>query len=264
LVFQDYIDTPLPFDREISKYFRPDDLLTIFEIGSCEGEDSIRLKRRFPNAAVYTFEPVPANVAKIRANFRNQSLPTDNLYEFALSDQNGVAPFYVSSGHPEGAPTSAEWDYGNKSSSLLPPKEHTRTHPWLKFDQTLNVATERLDSFCERKEIDEIDLVWLDVQGAELMVLEGAGEMISRIGVIWLEVGTIEFYERQPLKNDVEGFMRERGFTCEMDRVDETTGDQLYVSRYMRGQRRGLGKALSRIVGMGRPGRARTNAENDE
>src|SRR5918994_1153850 len=78
----------------------------------------------------------------------------------------------------------------------------------LKFERTILVETMRLDRFCDAHSIERIDLVYLDVQGAELMVLRGAGDYLTRIGAVWLEVGARELYDGQPLKDDVELFMQ--------------------------------------------------------
>lgn len=242
-----YIKEPLPFDDEISNFFATRDTLTIFDIGACEGEDSIRLKKRFPNSAVYTFEPLPENCKKVRNNFTRYGLTDETLFQIALSDTDGSADFHVSSGHPDNLPQVEGWDYGNKSSSLLPPKEHKKTHPWIKFDKKINVKTKRLDTFCSEQAIDKIDFIYIDVQGAELMVLEGAGGMLENIGAVWMEVEAVELYKGQPLKTDVEKFMDEYGFERIKDTVDQISGDQLYV-------RRGLPKAsrkskIYRIIG---------------
>jgi hypothetical protein len=37
----------------------------------------------------------------------------------ALSDVNEFTKFYISSGHPNEIQTDLDWDFGNKSSSLL-------------------------------------------------------------------------------------------------------------------------------------------------
>jgi FkbM family methyltransferase len=226
---REYIELPLPFDKEICKYYGPHDNLTIFEIGSCEGEDSIRLRRKYPGAAIYTFEPLPSNTEKIRANFEKYGAKKMKLFELALSDKNGESTFYVSSGHPDDRPREVDWDYGNKSSSLLRPKKTKKIHKWLKFKDKIKVKTQRLDSFCSEHSIKKIDFAFIDVQGAELLVLEGAGDLIKNIGMVWLEVEAIELYKKQPLKNDVELFMKENGFKCIKDTVDDISGDQLYV-----------------------------------
>lgn len=70
----------------------------------------------------------------------------------------------------------------------------------------------------------------MDVQGAELMVLEGAGDFISSIKAIWLEVSKVHFYKNQPLENDVRRFMDLNNFILIKNEVYGEQGDQLYVS----------------------------------
>lgn len=227
--YDDYIKESLPFEAELSQYYSSGDALTIFEIGSCEGEDSIRLKKKFPRATIYTFEPLPNNIKIIQKNFRRYGLDKDHLYQLALGEKNGQATFYVSSGHPDHLPKVKGWDYGNKSSSLLPPKKHKEVLKWVKFKEKIKVKTQRLDSFCAEQSVDRIDFIYLDVQGAELMVLRGAGDMLSKVGAIWMEVEAVELYANQPLKKEVETFMKKNGFIRVKDTVDDISGDQLYV-----------------------------------
>lgn len=224
-----YVKEPLPFINELLKYFKKKDKLTIFEIGSCEGEDTIRLKKAFPNSTVYTFEALPKNIKIIEKNLNRYKLPADRVYELALSDSNGTAEFHVSSGHPDELPKTKGWDYGNKSSSLLPPKKHKKILKWVKFNELIKVKTQRLDDFCKENKVMKIDFIYLDVQGAELMVLEGAGEFLKKIGAIWMEVEAVELYKGQPLKTDVEKFMQDNEFRRIKDTVDNISGDQLYV-----------------------------------
>jgi len=69
----------------------------------------------------------------------------------------------------------------------------------------------------------------MDVQGAELMVLEGANTMISNINSVWLEVEKIELYENQALKKDIEAFFIKNNFTCILNKVNHIAGDQFWV-----------------------------------
>lgn len=229
--FDSYLDRALPFEREMARLFDGRKPITIFEVGACEGEDSIRLRRRFPHARIHVFEPVPRNVAKIHGNFAKYGVDDVHVHNVALSDTDGHAELHVSTGHPEDQPRTDDWDFGNKSSSLLAPKEHLRTHSWITFDEKIEVTTERLDTFCKSRRISKVDFLYMDVQGAELMVLAGAGRLIGRIGAVWLEVEQVELYAGQPLRSDVEAFMQRNGFTCVLDAVGAVSGDQLYVGR---------------------------------
>lgn len=226
-----YIASPLPIERELRSLLSPEAVRTVFDIGACEGEDSVRYARLFPNATVYAVEPLPRNLPLLQRNAALAGPGRVRILPVALSDRVGTATFYVSSGRPEGQPEDGDWDFGNKSSSLLPPDRHLEIHPWVHFDETLEVTTETLATVCEEGAVEEIDLIHLDVQGAELAVLAGAGSILERTKVVWLEVEAVPLYQGQPLRSDVQRFMATHGFVRLLDTVGEVSGDQLYAHR---------------------------------
>jgi FkbM family methyltransferase len=225
-----YILSELPNKSDLLKLFSQKQELTIFDIGGCEGEDSIRYSRLFPNAAVFVFEPLPKNQQRILETIKNYNAEKVTLLPIALSDNKGVSQFYVSSGHPEEIKENLDWDFGNKSSSLLPPDKHLETTPWVKFDDVIDVQTNTLSDFLVDNDVDEIDFVHMDVQGAELKVLNGAGKHIKKIKAIWLEVADITLYKNQPTKTDIEIFMTNNGFHLAKSRLEGKVGDQLYLN----------------------------------
>ena len=243
---ESFLATPLPIERELRRLFPRLDAHVVFDIGSCEGEDAIRYASLFPSATVYAVEPLASNVRLMEVNFTRHRHLNIQVLPFAMSDQAGIAPFFVSSGRPDGVAQS-DWDYGNKSSSLLRPDRHLDVHPWVHFENQIEVATETLEGVCGRLGIRKIDFVHLDVQGAELSVLKGAGALLERIGAVWMEVEAIPLYEGQPLVPEVERFMSERGFRRLLSTVDAVSGDQLWVNRRIpwRGSvQSGLGAAM--------------------
>jgi FkbM family methyltransferase len=225
-----YINIPSPIENELRLIFDIQNLLVIFDIGSCEGEDSIKYSRIFPNSKIFAVEALPSNLPLLQANLDKHSIKNVEILPFALSDEMGISNFYVSSGQVEDKKEAQDWDYGNKSSSLLQPEKHLEIAPWLKFKDVINVETRTLKDVCIEKNISCIDFVHMDVQGAEIKVLNGAERFIKNIKVIWLEVEAIELYKNQPLKNEVEKFMYEHKFVKIKDTVNDISGDQLYVN----------------------------------
>lgn len=225
-----YMEQPLSNEEHVVKLFKTMQLLTIFEIGACEGEDSIKYSRLFPNSKIYTFEPLPNNFNHIQSNISKYNVKNIYPYNKALSSKNGVAEFFVSEGRPADA-ADEDWDFGNKSSSLLPPKSHVDVFDFVKFEHRIEVETVTLETFCKENNIKVIDFIHMDVQGAELMVLEGAASFISSIKAIWLEVSTVHLYKDQPLVNDVQQFMAKHDFVLLKDCLNDIQGDQLYVSK---------------------------------
>jgi len=104
-------------------------------------------------------------------------------------------------------------------SSLYPPNE-----PYLarfaglpelvNLDFSFKVDTTTLDAFCQEEKINEIDFMQIDVQGADLDVLEGATKILSRGTLaIQIEVEFSHLYTNQPLFADVDTFLRKHDFT---------------------------------------------------
>jgi FkbM family methyltransferase len=230
-----YLNEPSPVSLELRTFFRNSDSLVILDIGACEGEDSIRYKIMFKNAIIFSFEPLPFNVLKMKENFARYNFSDKiEIIPIALSDREGVADFYVSSGAPPQHENNETWNYGNKSSSLLEPATATTENiPWLNFKEKIIVKLQRIDSFIREKNLHQIDFIHMDVQGAELMVLRGAGSSLHHIKCIWMEVENIELYKSQPVKQDVEKYMHDNGFIKLVDTVSEITGDQFYINRRM-------------------------------
>jgi FkbM family methyltransferase len=232
---KDYLNFPSPIEREIRFFLKKENSSVVLDIGACEGEDSIRYKRMFPNSMIFSFEPLPSNIEKMKKNFEIYGIREGiEIVPFALSDEEGIADFFVSSGAPRGKTNNEEWNYGNKSSSLLPPAEGSnKYYSWLEFKQKIKVGTRRLDNFLNEKRPAKVDLIHMDVQGAELLVLKGAGSWVKKICLIWLEASSVELYKSQALKNDLEKYLKEHGFVKLKDTISSVCGDQCYINSTM-------------------------------
>ncbi len=228
---QQYIESPSPIAGVLTSLFKGNSPSVIMDIGSCEGEDSIRYSRLFPYSRIIAFEPLPDNQKLIKSNLENFAVKNVELIPVALSDENGTADFHVSSGNPEGRPNTEDWNFGNKSSSLLPPDKHLEVVPWVKFDQVIEVPTLTLSDFMINNNIQAVDFMHIDVQGAELKVLKGAGQAIRNIKAIWLEVADVTLYKNQPTTLVIEDFMREHGFYLVKSVRDGNVGDQMYLNK---------------------------------
>jgi len=228
-----YIKQSLPIEFELSKLYSLEEKIIIFEIGACEGEDSIRYSKLFPNSTIYTFEPLPENKKLILENFKKYNVDNAHLYEIALSNFDGETDFHVSSANQDllSEYQNVNWNFGNKSSSLLMPEKHNEEINFIKFENLIKVKTTTLQIFCNNLNINIIDIIHMDVQGAELMVLKGANEYIDKIKVIWMEVSDLEYYKGQPLAKEVESFMKKNNFFLVKNTLVKNQGDHLYVSK---------------------------------
>ena len=191
----------------------------IAEIGAADGLDTIRYIEHYPRAAVHAFEPLDANVEKLRVlETRFRQL---HVHPYALGDENKVAAdFYVSGGTPPNRVLSEPWPY---SSSLLAPDQHLVVHPWCTFEKH-STSVCRLDSVFRLAP----SFIHMDVQGAELKVLTGAGKLLDEVQAIWMEVADVPLYRNQPLRSDVSVFMRDHGFALITYCGSHISGDQFW------------------------------------
>jgi FkbM family methyltransferase len=189
-------------EKHISEIKEP----IIFEIGAHIGIDSEKISKII-NSKIWGFEPDPRNLEILntkKAHFFHE------VSSFAISDIDGQSPFYISSGIPpeiyEDEDMNRDW---SASNSLKKPFKHLDIHSWCKFDLSIIVQTIRLDTYCSLKNISHIDFVWMDVQGAEDLVIKGMGNMKKNIKYIYTEYNSDQLYYD----------------SCNKDRILDSLGD---------------------------------------
>ena len=99
-------------------------------------------------------------------------------------------------------------------TSLFKPKEDALNFfngfkEFGKVEKTEQVQTRRLDSISN---LALLDFIKLDIQGAELTVLQNGIEKIKNCVAMQLEVSYINLYEQQPTFGEVDSWMRSQGF----------------------------------------------------
>jgi 2-O-methyltransferase len=192
----------------------------ILDVGACDGLDSIIYSRLLPDATIYAFEARRDNYQEIIENIETFGCTNIIPGNFCLNDCAEITNFFNSRGD---SGTKQGWDTSNKSSSLLAPTGHLKEHTWCNFDEE-KIQTMRFDSLG----IKQIDFIHLDVQGAEIKLLQGMGRVFDTVKMIWCEVAVTELYAGQPLKKDIEGFLTHAGFRKIID-TNYRYGDQLWL-----------------------------------
>jgi FkbM family methyltransferase len=80
---------------------------------------------------------------------------------------------------------------------------------WGTVIDRIGMTTMRLDDIAE---IERIDYLKIDVQGAELMVFQGGRNMLHDSVAIQTEVSFVGLYEGQPTIGDIDAELRSQGF----------------------------------------------------
>lgn len=178
----------------------------VVEIGAADGQDTERLQ--LPLAAtgrnwrLLAFECEPKNFDK----FKQRNIDSVEFFPVAVSDHDGPGR-WVGSGN---------WPY---SGSLKEPVIHRVSHAWIPFEQPTEVPCVMLDTMFKTCRLDHIDFIWMDVQGAEDLVLAGGQHALAKTRWIWAEVYEDAQYEGPIGK---EGFLSRLPGRWEIEFIEST------------------------------------------
>ncbi len=159
-----------------------------------------------PHLSIYGFDADADACAEANADLASRSINwQEQQIPLALGNTVGEATLYVTK-HPMCSSLFVPNEpYLSRFSTLLELAE---------LDFTVELETTTLDNACQAAAIETIDFLQVDVQGADLMVLEGATELLSRsILALQIEVEFSPLYVDQPLFADVDSYVRNQGFT---------------------------------------------------
>ena len=185
------------------------DNLNIFVVGAFHGYEIVRFLHMYPNATINAFEAHPEHFARLQQNVGHVSRV--NLYNKIVSDYDGITDFYELSAMGNGSILKFQGDdYGCP----------------VKIQESLQLESIRLDTTFPN---DEIDLLWVDVQGAELHVLKGTNT--ENCLSMFLEIHTHDYikeWDREPYagqcyKEDLEQYLE--GHTIHSIGLDNENGN---------------------------------------
>ena len=163
------------------------------DIGAHTGDFSKAITQLAPECQIVMVEANP--------NCEQYLQKLSHGYEMiALSNKQGKAELFVEKVNVLGT-----------GASLY--KENTDWYAEVKFEK-FEVETNTLDN--RKYFADEIiDLVKLDVQGAELDILSSGRSTIMRSKYVLIEVSTVEYNLKAPLMDEIVTVMRSFGFYIE-------------------------------------------------
>jgi FkbM family methyltransferase len=100
--------------------------------------------------------------------------------------------------------------------------------------EVLQLETMTVDTMLQRNGIQPtaINLLVMDIQGAELLALRGATKLLPNLDAIVTEVSWDALYEEQALVHEIDDFLNEHGFVREKTmKCHDTWGESLYVKK---------------------------------
>lgn len=170
---------------------------TVVDVGANVGQFSLLSWSLWPKAHIYAFEP-QAQPAEVFGRVFPRSAPV-TLYLAAVGARSGRAEMNVSR--------------RNDCSSLLPISgAMPRILPGTDKVGTADVEIGPLSAYLSAEEIADPALLKIDVQGAELDVLHGCGDLLDRFRYVYAELSFVELYTGQPLCHEIIEFLAARQF----------------------------------------------------
>ncbi len=165
------------------------DFKCVLDVGANVGDWSTLARAAFPNAALHCFEILPATAEKLRNQLGDSAI----VNEFGLSDKTGEVKLRY---FPEVSTLTTITDY---------------PHEFAAKETTGQVVSG--DGYLKEHNINHVDLVKLDVEGAENLVLAGFEETLQRgaIDIIQFEYGKVSILTKFLLR-DFYDLLIARGF----------------------------------------------------
>lgn len=175
------------FGNRFEKFFKIEERDTVLDVGACIGDTTVPMAIKAGNeGTTIAVEPEPSNVRFLKAN--TSRLNNVWIVEKAAWNHKEILRFNVHS----------------------TPTGHSIVD---KFKDYIEVQADTLDNIV--KNWDKIDFAKMDVQGAELQVLEGAKEMLKKTRKIVVET---HYFGEKALYPKVCNFLKAEGFTVRVTR----------------------------------------------
>lgn len=182
----------------------------IFEIGANYAQDAETLRHCFgvKEADVYVFEAHPEIYKAIN------KLHKFNAYNYAVFNQNGTMNFNI-----------CDLSKNSGVSTLLHDYKRGETM------KQVSVQTIRMDEFMACNHIDKIDILKLDVEGANWEVLDGFGNRLSDIGALHIEAEHVEEYEGEVLWDGIKEKLETAGFEMVYFQRFKNQSDSFWIQK---------------------------------
>jgi FkbM family methyltransferase len=176
------------------------DAKVIFDAGAYIGDVTARYRDLFPAATVHAFEPSRSSAARLERRFRRDTRV--RVHKLALAEAAGRRRLQT-------------FDAAYVNSLLdADPAARGNVRPELFAGAgSQEVECTTVDAFCAANEIDRLDILKIDVQGAEKLVIDGSRGMLERgaVRLVFAELIIATGYKDQDQFDELLRHFREAG-----------------------------------------------------
>ena len=181
-------------------------------VGVHLGKEIDSILNNYPNVNLIGFECSKRYIKRLKKNFAFNSRV--KIINKAISSKNGTATFFETSLKGNG--------------SLLKIGKLSRESYGTKQKEKFLVETSTIDTFYKNK---DLDILWIDVQGAEKLVLEGAKNTLIKIKAVFVEISIKnELYVNSVKMEQLNDILLKNNFKLALLGTDfNLTGNALYI-----------------------------------
>jgi len=173
----------------------------IFDVGAHRGYITAKFRRLIPSCTIHAFEPFPESYQRLAE--RNTDDPRVYCHAFGLAERETEVELHAN----ESAATNSILATDDAASE-------TWGSGLLDTQSMVRIRVRPLDRVVEELGVSGIDILKLDVQGAEPLVMEGAAELCraGKIRMIYTEIITQPTYKGQKRFDEALRVFYNRGF----------------------------------------------------
>jgi FkbM family methyltransferase len=214
---------------------------TIFELGSCNLMDGIKLIKIFSNAKCYSFECNPDCLSECKTSYSKLSESQKSrlcLIEKAVCLEDGKIKFYpfdLEKYNNMGASSLLEIDFSTRNKD---DPDYNIPNP----QKEIIVEGTRLDSFIGQNQITNVDLLCIDLQGYELNAIKSLGDHLNNVKYIITECSIKSTYKQGSTFEELNEYLTKYNFEYvlsnkfdkrfpNMDLKDFSEFDALFVNK---------------------------------
>ena len=184
---------------------------TIFELGSRDLNDAIKLLDCYEDCNIYAFEcnddclyECNKNLFKLEKDKQNRIF----LINKAVSLNDGIVSFYpfdLKKYNNMGASSMLKIDFSTRSKN---DPDYNISNP----QKEIKVNGIRLDTFITENQIKSVDLICIDLQGYELNAIKSIGNYLHKVKYIITECSIVSTYTNGATFSELNEYLNKYNF----------------------------------------------------
>tara|TARA_X000001036_G_scaffold63059_1_gene53573 strand:- start:756 stop:1472 length:717 start_codon:yes stop_codon:yes gene_type:complete len=189
-----------------SKFSKP---IVVLDIGAHYGETIKLFLNKLKIQKIYSFEPSPYNFQVLKKNISKYQPNKVEIFNFGLGEK--ISKKYINQTVESSSSTinkiNKDSKYLKRKLKILNIKDKDT------FYHKLPIEVSTLDTFIEKKNIQNIDLLKIDTEGYEFNVLKGLSNYSHKIKLIYFEHHYDDMIIKDYKFGDINKLLKDRGFS---------------------------------------------------